>query len=79
MSAKSLMVPAGSVYYLGTTPIVWVKVGTTKEGNNIFQSRVVKTGRRNEDEVEILAGLNETEWIAKDAGYLTDSESFINY
>lgn len=76
---KSLMVPASSVYYLGKIAIVWVKVGVTKEGSNIFQSRVVRVGHKSRDKVEIVDGLKQTEWIAKDAGYLADSETIIKY
>lgn len=76
---KSLMVPISSVYYLGKMAIVWVRVGTTKEGNNIFQSRVVKVGHRTKNETEILEGLQQNEAIAKDAGYLADSETIIKY
>ena len=76
---KSLMVPAVSVYYLGKVAIVWVQVGTTKEGNAVFQSRVVKIGHRGDDKVEILEGLTQNEKIARDAGYLADGETIIQY
>jgi len=76
---KSLIVPAGSVYYLGKVAIVWVQVGTTKEGNAVFQSRVVKIGHRGDDKVEILEGLSQNEKIARDAGYLADGETIIQY
>lgn len=76
---NSLTVPSSSVYYLGKIAIVWVRAGVTKEGSNIFQSRVVKTGHRNNDKIEIQEGLNENELIAKDAGYLADSETIIKY
>jgi membrane fusion protein, copper/silver efflux system len=77
--AKSLMVPAGSVYYLGKVAIVWVQVGTTKEDNAVFQSRVVKIGHRGDNKVEILEGLAPNEKIARDAGYLADGETIIQY
>jgi len=76
--AKSLIVPASSVYYLGSTSIVWVKTGITKEGSYIFQARVVSIGHRDKNGVEILKGLSDQEMVAKDAGYLADSESIIN-
>ncbi|WP_158638422.1 efflux RND transporter periplasmic adaptor subunit [Panacibacter ginsenosidivorans] len=76
---KSLMIPVGSVYYLGKIAIVWVRTGVTKEGSNVFQSRVVRIGHRDSNMVEILEGLNANEAIAKDAGYLADSESIIKY
>jgi len=76
---KSIMIPAGSVYYLGRISIVWVRAGVTKEGSNIFQSRVVRIGHRDGDNVEILEGLNTREVIARDAGYLADSETNIKF
>jgi Cu(I)/Ag(I) efflux system membrane fusion protein len=76
---KSLMLPASSVYSLGKISIVWVKVGTTKEGANIFQSRVVRIRHKSGDKVEIIEGLKQDEWVAKDAGYLADSETIIQY
>ena len=74
-----MMVPASSVMYLGRVAIVWVQKGTTKEGSNVFQSRVVKVGRKNGNQVEILEGLQPDEAVAKDASYLADSETIINY
>ena len=76
---KSLMVPSASVYYLGKTAIVWVRKGVTKEGSNIFQARAVRTGHRTNDEVEIKGGLLKEEMIAKDAAYLADRESLIQF
>ncbi len=76
---KSLMIPASSVYYLGKIAIVWVRTEITKEGSGIFQSRVVRIGHRDGIKVEILDGLNAYEVIAKDAGYMADSETIINY
>ncbi|HET9056348.1 MAG TPA: efflux RND transporter periplasmic adaptor subunit [Chitinophagaceae bacterium] len=76
---SSLMVPASSVYYLGKIAIVWVRTGVTKEGSNVFQSRVVRIGHRDGKMVQILEGLNADELIAKDAGYMADSETIIKY
>lgn len=76
---RSLMVPASSVYYLGKIAIVWVRTGVTKEGSNIFQSRVVRIGHRDGKMVQIQEGLNTHELIAKDASYLADSETIIKY
>lgn len=79
LHTKSLMVPASSVYYLGKISIVWVRTGITKGGNNVFQSRVVKTGHHSKDEIEIVEGIQENDTIARDAGYLADSEAIITY
>lgn len=76
---KSLMVPSSGVYYLGMVAIVWVRTGVTKEGSNIFQSRVVRIGHRDGKMVQILEGLNAGEVIAKDAGYMADSETIIKF
>lgn len=76
---KSLMIPATSVFYLGKVAIVWVRTGITKEGSNIFQSRVVRIGHRDNKNVEILEGLKMGESVAKDAGYLADGETIIKY
>ena len=79
VSARSMMLPASSVFYLGRIAIVWVQIGITKEGSNIFQSRVVRVGRKSSDRVEILEGLKQNEAVAKDAAYLADSETIIKY
>jgi Cu(I)/Ag(I) efflux system membrane fusion protein len=76
---KSLMVPSSGVYYLGKVAIVWVRTGVTKEGSNIFQSRVVRIGHRDGKMVQILEGLKAGEVIAKDAGYMADSETIIKF
>ncbi len=76
---KSIIIPTGSVYYLGRIAIVWVRTGVTNEGSNVFQSRVVRIGHRDGNNVEILEGLNTNETIARDAGYLADSETNIKY
>jgi Cu(I)/Ag(I) efflux system membrane fusion protein len=74
-----MMLPASSVMHLGRVAIVWVQTGITKEGSNVFQSRVVQVGRKTGNQVEILAGLKPDEAVAKDASYLADSETIINY
>lgn len=79
LSAKAMTIPASSVIHVGRASIVWVNTGTTKEGSNVFQSRVVKVGRTAGDQVEILRGLQADETVAKDAAYLADSETIIQY
>lgn len=79
MPVRSLVIPTSSVHYLGKVAIVWVRTGVTKEGSNVFKSRVVRIGHRDNDNVEILEGLKKGEWVAKDAAYLADGESIINY
>ena len=79
VNSSSLTVPASSVYYLGSTAIVWVLKATTKDGSNVFQARAIKIGNRSNEYIEVLKGLNSTEFVAKDAGYLADSETLIQY
>lgn len=79
VNSGSLTVPASSVYYLGSTAIVWVLKATTKDGSNVFQARAIKIGNRNNQNIEVLKGLNSSEFVAKDAAYLADSETIIQY
>ncbi|HEU4902740.1 MAG TPA: efflux RND transporter periplasmic adaptor subunit [Flavisolibacter sp.] len=77
LEAQSLTIPQSSVQYLGRVAVVWVKVASTKDGNNVFQAKPVRLGRVSEGMTEVLQGLKENDWIAKDASYLTDSETII--
>ena len=79
VNSSSLTVPASSVYYLGSTAIVWVLKATTKDGSNVFQARAIKIGNRSNEYIEVLKGLNSNEFVAKDAAYLADSETLIQY
>ena len=71
-----LLVPYSSVLFLGKRKIVWVKTGVTS-GNSIFQARDVSTGSEYDKMVEITTGLNASEEIAPDAGYMIDREGLI--
>jgi hypothetical protein len=55
-----------------------VLTGSTPEKQGIFEAREVTTGTVYERETEIRSGLTGRERLAKEAGYLTDSESFIS-
>ena len=79
VNSQAILVPASSVYYLGNTAIVWVQKAVTKQGSHIFQARAIKIGNRNNQNIEVIKGLNRGELIAKDAGYLADSETIIKY
>lgn len=79
VNSGSLIIPASSVYYLGSTAIVWVLKTKTKDGSNVFQARAIKIGNRSNEYIEVLKGLNSSEFVAKDAGYLADSETLIQY
>jgi membrane fusion protein, copper/silver efflux system len=79
MDAHSLLIPQSSVQYLGRIAIVWVIVASTKDDNSVFQARSVKLGRVSGGMAEVLQGLKEDDLIAKDASYMTDSETIIKY
>jgi membrane fusion protein, copper/silver efflux system len=79
IDVHSLLIERTSVQYLGKAAIVWVKTASTKDGSYVFQSRAVRLGRISNGMIEVLQGLNKDEWIAKDAAYLTDSETIIKY
>lgn len=76
-SGQVLLVPASSVYDLGRRKIVWVYRGKTPEGNKRFAAREVRTGAVQAGNIRITGGLGRHEQIAREAGYLVDSESFI--
>lgn len=71
-------IPASAVYRTGLNSFVWVKSGTTKSGTPIFQLRKVVTGLTVDGMVIIIKGLRAHEEIAEFAGFLTDSETFLN-
>ena len=57
---------------LGKRKIVWVKTS-----DKIFQARNVVIGNDINGFTEIYSGITEKDEIAKDAGYMIDSESLI--
>lgn len=75
---KILQVPASAVYKTGLNAYVWVKTDTTKNGTRIFQARKVIVGASNNGMLSITSGLTSDEEIAKEAGLLIDSETFLN-
>ena len=75
---KDLQVPASAVYKTGLNAYVWVKTDTTKNGTRIFQVRKVIAGASNNGMISIASGLSSDEEIAKEAGLLIDSETFLN-
>lgn len=76
--SKNLQVPSSAVYKTGLTAYVWVKTGTTRSGTGIFQLRKVIAGTCTSGMITIKSGLSPNEEIAKEAGMMTDSETFIN-
>lgn len=72
-----IMVPNSSISDLGGRKIVWIKTKESPSGKNIFTPKTVITGFQSKDFTEIMEGLKEGDLVAKDAGYLLDSESII--
>ncbi len=74
----SFQIPTSAVYRTGLNYFVWVKTGTTPSGTGIFQLRKVITGSAINGMNTIINGLSVHEEVALHAGYLTDSETFLN-
>lgn len=75
---NNFQIPASSVYRTGLNSFVWIKTGATKKGTGIFQLRKVTTGAVINGMTTVTSGLSANEEVAKHAGYLTDSETFLN-
>ncbi|HXH17494.1 MAG TPA: efflux RND transporter periplasmic adaptor subunit [Chitinophagales bacterium] len=74
---EALTIPLSSVFDLGKRKVVFVKIGKTKEGIGIFEARWIKPGMAAGDRIQVIEGLTGSDEIAKDAGYLIDSESLL--
>ena len=72
-----LAIPASSILSLGNRNFVWLKKGKTSKGSNILQATEVTIGNDFNEHRQIISGINAQDEIAKDAGYLLDSESLI--
>lgn len=68
---SGLWIPRTALLDLGETKIVWLK------NSPMYRVRQVSTGMINGDDIQITKGLATTDSLAKNAQYLTDSESFI--
>ncbi|MFI5251471.1 MAG: efflux RND transporter periplasmic adaptor subunit [Bacteroidota bacterium] len=67
---ESVVVPISAVLSTGSRQIVWIQ----KDGE-VFQPRVVTTGERTGEYIQILDGIDEGDTIVTSGGYLIDSES----
>jgi len=76
--SKNMQVPSSAVYKTGLNAFVWVKTDTTQNGTGIFQLRKVIAGASSSGMTTIKSGLSPDEEIAKEAGLMTDSETFLN-
>lgn len=75
---KKLQVPSSAVYKTGLNAYVWVKTDTTRGGTGIFQLRKIITGASINGMIGIKSGLSPNEEIAREAGLMTDSETYLN-
>ena len=66
----ALSVPAGAILNTGEKEIVFVMTG-----DGAFSPREVRTGRRDEDHVEVRSGISKGEKVVTSANFLIDSES----
>lgn len=74
----SFSVPSSAVYRTGLGAIVWVKTSTTEAGTTVFKRKKVTIGATLNGKTIIINGLLPNEEIAKNASYLTDSETLLN-
>ncbi len=66
-----LWIPKSALLSLGKEDIVWLK------DDSGFTAHAIKKGAAHENEIQVLSGLIETDEIALNAHYMTDSESII--
>lgn len=71
-------IPASAVYRTGLNSFVWLKTDTTATGAGIFKLRKVITGSVTNGKTTIIHGLSASDEVAEQAGYMTDSETFLN-
>lgn len=72
------LVPSSAVYKTGLNAYVWVKTDTTLSGTGIFQLRKVIAGASNKGMTIVESGLSPDEQIAREAGLMADSETFLS-
>jgi Cu(I)/Ag(I) efflux system membrane fusion protein len=74
---KYLVVPSSSILSLGNRKFVWLKKEKARYGNKMLLATAVTVGKETEGYIQIISGITVQDEIAKDAGYLLDSESLI--
>ncbi len=77
LSELGFQIPASAVYRTGLNSFVWVKTDTTQKGTGVFQLRKVVSGPVSNGKATIISGLGMNEEVARHAGYMTDSETFL--
>src|SRR5260221_2909475 len=70
-SKETNWLPKDAILSLGIDKVVFIKTGGG------FKTQKVETGFAYKNKIQILSGLNETDSVAANAQFLTDSESFI--
>ena len=74
---KQISIPASSVISLGKRSFVWIKLRNDEKGNLVLRAKEIFIGKAVDKMVEVIEGVTTQDEIAKDAGYLLDSESLI--
>lgn len=77
-SNDNLQVPSSAVYKTGLNAYVWVRVDSTEKGTGIFELRKVMAGATNNGMITIESGLLPNDEIARHAGLMSDSETFLS-
>ncbi len=77
VSGEYLVVPSSSVLSLGNRKFVWLKKEKAEKGNKFLQAKEITVGLETDGYIQIISGITAKDEIAKDAGYLLDSESLI--
>ena len=72
-----LVVPSSSILSLGNRKFVWLKIENAQKENKMLQATEVIVGKETDGFTQIISGITDQDEIAKDAGYLLDSESLI--
>ena len=67
---KRLMVPEGAVLYAGNSRVVFVDLGDGR-----LQPRKIKTGVRNNEDIEVLEGLSVGDKVVTSGNFLIAAES----
>lgn len=76
-TGKYLVVPSSSILSLGNRKYIWLKKENAFEKNKWLQATEVKVGKEVNGYTQIISGITTQDEVAKDAGYLLDSESLI--
>ncbi|MDI1235100.1 MAG: efflux RND transporter periplasmic adaptor subunit [bacterium] len=69
---SGMWLPKTAIVTTGNKQVVFVKIADN------FKSKAIETGIEMNEFIQVLNGLLMTDKVAKNAGYLIDSESFIN-